>query len=96
MTDDLDRMLARLRQDTGGPSLQGFETDVLRSIAARRDAASAARALAPVRFASVAMALVMGVAAGGTAVTVAMAKPRFDTFSTSAPLAPSTLLEGHG
>jgi hypothetical protein len=51
--------------------------------------------LAPVRAASVGLALAVGVTAGGMAAATTLAEPhRFDTFSSSAHLAPSTLLEG--
>lgn len=94
MANDLDQMLARLARDTATASLEGVEDAVLRGIAQRRDALRAARALAPVRAASVSLALALGVAAGGMAAAMTMTEPRhLDTFSSAARLAPSTLLE---
>jgi hypothetical protein len=60
----------------------------------RREARASA-ALAPVRFAGVGLALAMGVTAGGAAAmaTVMSAQP-LSVFSSSADLAPSSLLEG--
>ncbi|WP_293356482.1 hypothetical protein [Phenylobacterium sp.] len=58
---------------------------------------SASRALIPFRAASVGLAMAVGVAAGGIAAATTLTEPhRFDTFSTGAHLAPSTLLEGRG
>ena len=96
MTNDLDQMLARLARE-GEPALDGFEDAVLGGIARRREDARAVRALAPVRAASIGLALAFGVAAGGMAAATTLNAPhRLDTFSSSAHLAPSTLLEGAG
>jgi len=95
MTNDLDRMLARLAQDGGAAPLDGFETAVLDGLAQRRESLRSAKALAPVRAASVGLALVVGVAAGGMAAATTISEPRrLDTFSSAAHLAPSTLLAG--
>ncbi|TAJ73439.1 MAG: hypothetical protein EPO51_05425 [Phenylobacterium sp.] len=95
MANDLDHMLARLAQQPPDVSLDGFEGGVLASLARRREDLRAARALAPIRAVSVGLALVVGIAAGGMAAATTLTEPhRFDTFSTGAHLAPSTLLEG--
>ncbi|MBL8772395.1 MAG: hypothetical protein JNK30_13520 [Phenylobacterium sp.] len=97
MANDLDHMLARLAQLTPAASLDGFEEGVLAGLARRREEARASRALTPIRAASVGMALALGVTAGGMAAATTLSEPhRFDTFSTGAHLAPSTLLEGRG
>lgn len=97
MSNDLDHMLARLAQQAPDTSLEGFEDGVLAGLARRREAARASRALTPVRAASVGLALAMGITAGGMAAATTLSEPhRFDTFSTGAHLAPSTLLEGRG
>ena len=97
MANDLDRMLARLAQQTPAASLDGFEDGVLAGLARRREEARASRALIPIRAASVGVALAVGITAGGMAAATTLSQPhRFDTFSTSAHLAPSTLLEGRG
>ena len=97
MTNDLDHMLARLGRLGPGPALDGFEDLVLRGIARRREDARAARALAPVRAASVGLALAFGMAAGGMAAATTLNAPhQLDSFSSSAHLAPSTLLEVAG
>ncbi len=94
MTNDLDHLLDRLAHETPDASLVGLEDEVLRGVARRREEA---RAMTPVRAASVGLALAVGVAAGGmAAATTGAAAQRLDTFSSSAHLAPSTLLEGAG
>jgi hypothetical protein len=51
--------------------------------------------LAPVRVASLGLALAMGVTAGGAAATAALLNPQpLSVFSSAAHLAPSNLLEG--
>lgn len=95
MPNELDDLLNRLARETPDASLVGFEEAVLSAVSRRRDALRDARALAPVRAASIGLALAVGVTAGGMAAAATLAEPhRFDTFSSSAHLAPSTLLEG--
>jgi len=95
MPNELDDLLNRLSQQAPDASLDGLEDAVISGVARRRDALRAARALAPVRVASIGLALAVGVTAGGMAAATTLAEPhRFDTFSSSAHLAPSTLLEG--
>lgn len=95
MPDDLDRLLSRLADTPDAGSLAGFEDAVLRDLRRRREASAASRALVPVRAASLGLAVVAGVAAGGMAAATTLGETRgFDSFSTSARLAPSTLLEG--
>jgi len=95
MPNDLDDLLNRLAREAPDASLDGLEDAVLGAVARRRDALRAARALAPVRVASLGLALAVGVTAGGMAAATTLAEPhRLDTFSSSAHLAPSTLLEG--
>lgn len=95
MPDDLDELLTRLARTTPETSLDGLEQAVLSGVARRRESARAAKALAPVRAASVGVALAVGMAAGGMAGTLTTAeRPQLDTFSSTAHLAPSTLLEG--
>lgn len=95
MADDLDRLLARLADVPDAPALAGLEDAVVRDLRRRRQAAAATRALAPVRAASLGLAVALGVAAGGMAAATTLSDPRgFDSFSASARLAPSTLLEG--
>jgi len=95
MPDQLDDLLNRLAREAPDASLEGLEDAVLRGVSRHRDALRAARALAPVRVASIGLALAVGVTAGGMAAAATLAGPDgFDTFSSSAHLAPSTLLEG--
>lgn len=95
--DDLDLMLQRLAADPVDGRLDGLEGAVFHRLARRRAAQRSSRALAPVRVASVGLAMAVGVAAGGLAAATTAAQPRaMDTFSTAAHLAPSTLLEGEG
>jgi hypothetical protein len=94
MNDRLDDLIGRLSTSPTDRSLDGFEAQVGCGIAARRRDARAARAMAPVRFASLGLALAMGVTVGGAAATTAVMTPKaFNTFSSAAHLAPSTILE---
>lgn len=95
MPNELDDLLNRLAREAPDVSLEGLEDMVLLGVARRRDALRAGRALAPARVASIGLALAVGVTAGGMAAATTLAKPHgLDTFSSSAHLAPSTLLEG--
>ena len=95
MRDDMDQLMARLAARSPERSLAGFEQAVLRGVAKQRDDIRATNALTPVRVASIAMALAIGVTTGGVAAATTFTQPRqFSPFSTAAHLAPSTLLEG--
>lgn len=95
MQDDMDHLMARLAAVGGERSLDGFEQAVLRGVAKQREDIRATRALAPVRVASIGMALAIGVTAGGVAAATSISQPRqLSPFSAAAHLAPSTLLEG--
>lgn len=95
MSDGLDARIARLAAEPTPRRLDGLEADVARSIVARRLEAAASAALAPVRLASVGLALAIGITAGSAVATAAVLSPRsYGTFSAAAHLAPSTLLEG--
>jgi hypothetical protein len=95
MSDRLDEMIDWLAGSPTDRRLDGLEAEVGHSIGRRREEARASAALAPVRFAGVGIALAMGVTAGGAAAmaTVMSAQP-LSVFSSSADLAPSSLLEG--
>jgi hypothetical protein len=95
MGERLDELLDRLATSSADPRLDGLEESIGRKIAERRRDARMAVTLAPVRVASVAIALALGVTAGGAAATTALMTPKaYGTFSAGAHLAPSTLLEG--
>lgn len=95
MTLNIDDLVDRLATQPLDRSLDGLEGDISRSIARRRADLKTGAALAPVRVASVGLALAMGVTAGGLAAAGSVSTPQqFSTFSVSAHLAPSTLLEG--
>jgi hypothetical protein len=95
MRDDMDHLLARLAARGPGGSLDGFEEDVLRGIARRREDMRTSRAMSSYRIVSVGLALAIGVTAGGmAAATTATQSRQVSPFSTAAHLAPSTLLEG--
>lgn len=95
MTLNIDDLVDRLATQPLDRSLDGLEGDISRDIARRRADLKTGAALAPVRVASVGLALAMGVTAGGLAAAGAVSTPQqFGTFSVSAHLAPSTLLEG--
>ena len=95
MSDRLDELVGRLAGSPPDRSLDGFEAEIGRSIARRRRDLKDAALLAPVRVASVGLALAMGVTAGGAAATASLLKPQpLSVFSSSAHLAPSNLFEG--
>lgn len=95
MTLNIDELVQRLAAQPLDRSLDGLELEVSRGIARRCADLKTSAALAPVRFASIGLALAMGVTAGGLAAAGTISTPQqFSTFSVSAHLAPSTLLEG--
>jgi hypothetical protein len=95
MSDRLDELVGRLAGSPLDHSLDGFEAEIGRSIVRRRRDMKDAALLAPVRVASVGLALAMGVTAGGAAATASLLKPQpLSVFSSTAHLAPSNLLEG--
>lgn len=95
MTLNINDLVERLAAQPLDRSLDGLELEVSRGIARRRADLNTGAALAPVRVASIGLALAMGVTAGGLAATTTASTPQqFSTFSVSAHLAPSTLLEG--
>ena len=94
MNERLDRLLDRLASAPADRSLDFLDVEVGRTINKRRNEARTASALAPVRVASVGLALAMGVTVGGvTAATAIVTPPQPGVFSMAADLAPSTLLE---
>ena len=95
MSERLDELVDRLAASPADRSLDGLEARIGRSIASRRRDARALAALAPVRFASVSLALAMGLTAGGAVAASAALAPQHDgAFSSGAHLATSNLLEG--
>ena len=95
MTLNIDDLVGRLAAQPLDRSLDGLELEISRGIARQRADLKASAALAPVRVASIGLALAMGVTAGGLAAASTISTPQqFSTFSVSAHLAPSTLLEG--
>jgi hypothetical protein len=94
MTLNIDELVQRLSAQPLDRSLDGLELEVSRGIARRRADLKTSAALAPVRLASIGLALAMGVTAGGLAASTISTPQQFSTFSVSAHLAPSTLLEG--
>ncbi len=97
MSDNLDKMLARLTASATDRSLVGLEASVVEAIDRQRAEAITSRSLAPVRVFAVGFSIVLGVATGGMAAATAAAEPRqLSTFSSQLHLAPSTLLEGAG
>ena len=95
MSDRLDELVGRLAGSPTDRGLEGLESEIGRRIHLRRQEARATTLLAPIRVASIGLALAMGVTAGGLTAATAMAEPRASgVFSGVADLAPSTLLEG--
>jgi len=94
MSDRLDELVGRLAGSPLDRPLDGFETEIRRTIARRRRDAEAAVLLAPVRLASIGLALTVGVAAGSAAAMATLLKSQpLSVFSSSAHLAPSNLLD---
>ena len=97
MRDDMDHLMARLASTGPERSRDGLEQAVRSGVAPPRDDARSARARAPVRAASVGVALAFGVTTGGLAAATTFSQARqVSPFSAAAHLAPSTLLEGEG
>ena len=95
MTDRLDRLMAGLAAAPTDRALDGFDAEVSRGIARHRAEAKAAASLTPARVASLGLALVIGVAAGGVAAASALSpSSQFNSFAVHPHLAPSTLLDG--
>lgn len=96
MSHDLDQLLGRLA--AADVALPGdFDQAILATIVSRREGRRLSAMLAPVRVASVGLAVAIGISAGGFAAVTAAAEPRqFSTFSAAPHLAPATLLEGRG
>lgn len=96
MSHDLDQLMGRLAA-TEVAMPENLEEAILATIAGRRDDRRLSGMLAPVRVASIGLAVAIGISAGEFAAVTAAAEPRqFSTFSSEPHLAPSTLLEGQG
>lgn len=94
MSERLDELIHRLAVSRTDQSLDGLVAEVGRSIAAHRRDAGMLAALAPIRVASVSLALAMGLTAGGAvAASAALTPQHYASFSSGADLAPSSLLE---
>ncbi|QUD90538.1 hypothetical protein [Phenylobacterium montanum] len=96
MTRNLDDWIAELANAPADRSLAGLEASVEQSIAERRRETRAIAALAPVQAATLAVALAMGVAAGGVVIGTATRGQPAGVFAAATLLAPSTLLDGEG
>jgi hypothetical protein len=94
MTERLDFLVGQLASAPADRVLDQLETDVLRRVRRAAADARAASSLAPVRAASIALALAMGVVAGGASAISAAAAPTQATgLAVGDHLAPSNLLE---
>lgn len=95
MSERFDELVARLATSPTDRALDGFDAEIGQTIASRRQEARTLAALAPVRIASVGLALAIGVTAGVAATASKIVEPHpYGTFEVAANLAPSTLLEG--
>ena len=95
MSERLDQLVERLNASPTDRSLEHFEADVVRGVVRWQAQARATRAMAPVRVASIGLALAMGVTAGGVTAAASITAPRnAGGFLMAADLAPSTLIEG--
>ena len=94
MNERLDHLVDRLAASPTDRSLDHLEAQVSRGIAGRQAQARTAAAMAPVRVASIGLALAMGVTVGGVTAASSIGSPRLAGAFGAADLAPSTLLEG--
>ena len=95
MNERLDHLVERLAASATDRSLDHFEAHVNRGIAERRTQARTASALAPIRVASIGLALAIGVTVGGIIAASSVPAPHpAGAFFAAADLAPSTLLDG--
>jgi hypothetical protein len=95
MEERLDHLFERMSATPADRSLDMLDLEIGRAISRRRREARTATALAPVRMASIGLALAMGVTVGGvTAATAIVAPPQPGAFALAGDLAPSALLEG--
>lgn len=92
----LDDSLDALKTQPSATKLDNLETEVLRGIAAVREARTAVRAVIPTAAVAVVAAMSLGVAGGGVAATAAGAPQEISAFAVHSRLAPSTLLDSHG
>jgi hypothetical protein len=93
MSEQLDYLIARLAAAPTDRSLERLEAEVSRGIGRRRAASSAWAAFRPVGVASVGLALMIGLTAGGLSATSTATRDA-TAFSLAGDLAPSNLLEG--
>lgn len=94
MDDRLDQLFERLAATPTDRSMDLLDLEIGRAIGRRRGETRTAAALAPVRMASVGMALAMGVTVGGVIAATAIGVPRQPgAFLLAGNLAPSALLE---
>lgn len=97
MTRHLEDWIAALAAAPADRPLDALDAEIRRDIAARRREAQTVRALAPVRIATVGLALVLGVTAGGAAAMAAISTAHpAGAFAAATQLAPSTLLDDIG
>lgn len=95
MSDRLDELMFQLSAEPSDHPLDGLEAQVVGMMTRQRAARRTDAALAAVRFASIGLALAMGVTVGGAIAVASRAEPRpFNAFAVAGHLAPSTLLEG--
>ncbi|MCX7587800.1 hypothetical protein [Phenylobacterium sp. 58.2.17] len=95
MSHRLDVLIRELAAQPSDYPLDRLEAAVLGVMRRRRHERQVAAALAPVRFASVSLAVAIGLTTGGAAALAAASTPRsFDAFAIAGHLTPSTLLEG--
>lgn len=93
----LDDELRALGREAPPAALGDLEARVLASIAGVRESRTTASLFLPVQAAAIVAALGLGMAGGAFSAAAAAAEaPEISAFSTSARLAPSTLLDRHG
>lgn len=94
MNQSLDDLVQDLRRQEMDRDLSQLEPAVWRRIGGARIERAAASGFAPVRMATVVMALVVGAAVGSASAVAAVAAPKeASAFALDSRLAPSNLLE---
>jgi hypothetical protein len=95
MSASLDRLLADLAAAPPDDRCVSMEAEIVRRIARLRDDARILAELAPVRVATIVLALAMGVATGSAlAASALLTSEPYAVLSSAGQFAPSTLLEG--
>ncbi|ADU15443.1 hypothetical protein Astex_3834 (plasmid) [Asticcacaulis excentricus CB 48] len=93
MSSRLEKLITILNSGASADRLTGLETDVMQGINERRQEFRVISAVAPFGFASIGLAMAIGVFVGSLAALGSMEKSTGTPLNSGARLAPSSLLE---